>query len=188
MGIDSAVRSGRQAPSNHQNCRNNSLSSHRSCPSTGSTSLSETSNNKPFLIQNRGSTFIKPAIKDKDIKHSIDHLTTHEIVTKNVTVQDHNPPLANSQQQPQLLETRNAPGNLSVGNHTPYPSRNENPPAPLKNKILNISENFKTREPVDQFIGDLVEAFETKLPESHAHVNIRLALQQEYECRQLRPI
>ena len=165
---------------------------------TCSTSLSETSDNKPFLIQNRSNNFIKPSI-DKDIKHSIDQLSTHETVTKNLTVQDHIPPFANSQQQPQLLETQNAPGNirnirqnapgnLSVGNYTPYPSHNENPPAPFKNKILNTSKNFKTGKPVDQFINDLGEGFETKLPESQVNINVHLALQQEYECWQLPPI
>ena len=44
------------------------------------------------------------------------------------------------------------------------------------------------REPVDQFISDLNEGFETKLPESHVNVNIRLASQQEYECQQLPPL
>ena len=133
-------------------------------PSASSTFLSEKSDNKPFLIQSRSSNL------DKDIKYSIDLLSTHEIPTKNVTIQDHNPPLANSQQQPQLQEIRYAPGNLSVGNHTPYSSHKENPPAPLKSKILKISDNFKTREPVDQFIDDLFEGFETKLPESNVNV------------------
>ena len=137
------------------------MSSHSYCPSTSSTSLSEIYDNKPFLIQKRSRNCIKPSI-DKDIKHSIDQLSLHEIVTKNVTVHDHNPPFANSHQQPLLLETQNAPGNLSVGNHTSYPSHNENPPAPLKNKMLNISENFKTREPIDQCIDDLVEGLENK--------------------------
>ena len=137
------------------------MSLHSYCPSTSSTSLSKIYDNKPFLIQKRSRNCIKPSI-DKDIKHSIDQLSTHEIVTKNVTVHDHNPPFANSHQQPLLLETQNAPGNLSVGNHTSYPSHNENPPAPLKNKILNISENFKTREPIDQCIDDLVEGLENK--------------------------
>lgn len=54
-----------------------------------------------------------------------------------------------------------------------------------KNKILNIRENFKTRKPVNQFIDDLIEDFETKLLESHVNVNIRSTLQQECECRQL---
>ena len=140
----------------------------------------------PVGASDRSSIFIKPPI-DKDIEHSIDQLSTHEIVTKSVTVHEHNPPFANSQQQPQLLETRNAPGNLPVDNPTPYPSHNNNPPAHLKNEILNISKNFKTREPVDQFIDDLIERFETKLPESHVNVNIRLALQQEYKCWKLPP-
>ena len=77
--------------------------SHNSCPSTSSTSFSETSDNKPFLIQNRSSNFIKPSI-DKDTEHSVDQLGTHEIVTKTVTVHEHNPPFTNSQQQPQLLD------------------------------------------------------------------------------------
>ena len=54
-----------------------------------------------------------------------------------------------------------------------------------KNTILNIRENFKTRKPVNQFIDDLIEDFETKLLESHVNVNIRSTLQQECECRQL---
>ena len=103
----------------------------------------------------RSSIFIKPPV-DKDIEHSIDQLSTHEIVTKSVTVHEHNPPFANSQQQPQLLETHNALGNLSVDNPTPYPSHNNNPPAHLKNEILNISKNFKTCEPVEHFIDDLI--------------------------------
>ena len=76
-------------------------------------------------------------------------------------------------------------GNVSVDNPTSYPSHKENPPARLKKEILYISENFKTHEPVDQFIDDLIEGLETKLPESHINSNIPLALQQEYECRQL---
>lgn len=44
------------------------------------------------------------------------------------------------------------------------------------------------RKPVDQFIDDLVKEFETNLLGSHVNVNIRLPLQQEYECRQLPPI
>ena len=107
-GTDSAVRSRRQATSNHQNCRANSLLSHSSCPSTRSTCFSETSDNKPFLIQNSSSNFIKPPI-DKDIKYSIDQPSIHEIVTKSVIVHDHNAPFANSQQQPQLLETQKMP-------------------------------------------------------------------------------
>ena len=55
----------------------------------------------------------------------------------------------------------------------------------IKNKILNIRENVKTRKPVNQFIDDLIEDFETKLPESHVNINIRSTLQQECECRQL---
>ena len=180
-GIDSAVRSCHQATSNHQNCWANSLLSHSSCPSISSTSFSETSNNKPFLIQNRSSKFIKPPI-DKDIKHSIDQPSMHELVSKSVTVHYHNPLFTNRQQHPQLLETQNAPGTLSVVNPTPYSSHNKNLPAHLKNKILNISKNFKIREPVNQFINNLIEGFETKLLESHVNVNICLVLKQGYGC------
>ena len=168
-GIDSAVRSLRQSTSNHQNCWINSLLSLSSCPLHTSISLPKTSDNKPFLIRNRSSNFIKPSI-DKDIKHSIDDLSTHEIPYKTVTVLDHNPPLANGQQQAQLLETQNAPGNLSIGNYTPYPNYNKNLSAPLKNKILTIKENFKMRKPVDQFVDDLVEEFKTNLPGSLIYV------------------
>ena len=102
-------------------------------------------------------------------------------------VHENNPPVTNSQQQSQLLETHDALGNVSVDNPTSYLSHNENPPAHLKNKILNISKSFKTRKPVDQFFNNLIEGLETKLPESHVNVNIHLALQQEYECQQLPP-
>ena len=95
-GVDSTDRSAHQATAYHQNCWANSLLLHSSCPSTSSTSFSETSDNKPFLIQNKSSNFIKPPI-DKDIKHSIDQLSTYEIVTKSVIIYDHNPPFANSQ-------------------------------------------------------------------------------------------
>ena len=69
------------------------------------------------------------------------------MVTKSVTVHDHNLPFANSQQQPQLLETQNAPWHLSVDNYTAYRSYNKNSHAQLKSKILNICKNCKTREP-----------------------------------------
>ena len=106
----------------------------------------------------------------------------HELVTKSVTVHYHNPLFTNSQQQPQLLETQNAPGMLSVDNPTPYSSHNKNLPAHLRNKILNISKNFKMQEPVNQFINNLIEGFETKLLESHVNVNICLVLKQGYGC------
>ena len=49
-------------------------------------------------------------------------------------------------------------------------------------------QDMTTREPVDKFIDDLVEGIETSLPQSNLHLNIGLALKQEYECRQLPPI
>ena len=50
------------------------------------------------------------------------------------------------------------------------------------------SQDITTREPVDKFIDDLVEGTETPPPQSNLHLNIGLALKQEYECRQLPPI
>ena len=50
------------------------------------------------------------------------------------------------------------------------------------------SQDITTREPVDKFIDDLVEGIETSLPKSNLHLNIGLALKQEYDCRQLPPI
>ena len=45
----------------------------------------------------------------------------------------------------QLIETQNAPGNLSAANPSPYPSHNENlVHIKKKKKILNTRENFKT--------------------------------------------
>lgn len=126
----------------------------------------------------KSSNFIKTPI-DKDIKHSFDQPSAHEIVTKRVTfitIIHH------------LLKVNNnytyyASGNVLVNNPNPYPSNNENPPAHLKKEILNISKNFKTREPANQFMDTLIEGFEMKLP--HDNDDIPLALQQEYECWQL---
>ena len=70
---------------------------------------------QPLLIhqhfQNSSSNPIKPPT-DKYIKYSTDQHSRHEIATKSVTVHGHNQPFANSRQQPQLLETQNAPGDL----------------------------------------------------------------------------
>ena len=41
---------------------------------------------------------------------------------------------------------------------------------------------------MDKFIDDLVEGIETYLPKSKLNLSIRLALEQQYECRQLPPI
>ena len=126
----------------------------------------------------KSSNFIKTPI-EKDIKHSFDQPSAHEIVTKRVTfitIIHH------------LLKVNNnytyyAPGNFLKNHPNPYPSNNKNPPAHLKKEILNISKNVKTRKPANQFMDTLIEGFEIKLP--HNNDDIPLALQQEYECWQL---